>query len=68
MRTADRLIDIANSISPSRITLVEYCGDRDAARLALMVTGMKMRKEPLLALRASVEDWDVERIIREVYR
>lgn len=63
------LADLANGISPNRITIVETTGSKESDELALSVVklALVLRSKPVLMLRSIVESWDIQRINRELY-
>lgn len=64
---ADLLLIHADAISAGGITdMTGYTGDAGvlASRIRM---GQLLRKRPGLCLRALVEEWDKERIVRELY-
>ncbi len=63
---AEILIAIADVIMHPRERLV-LSDDNPAHAVDLVALGLKLRKNPGLALRALVEKWDRVRIVRELH-
>jgi hypothetical protein len=50
-----------------RLTLVEHVGEFGGAFSARMKLCLLLDRHPALAVRVLVEDWSLERLVREVY-
>lgn len=63
METAETILDAANVVkhSPGLIHAPEN------ANLTLLATALRLRNKPSLALKAILESWSVERIVKELY-
>lgn len=73
MSDADRLLDLARHLRPTehQPRNVIECYDSsslDSVALARFALALKLAQQPLsLQLRAAVEEWDLQRIGREVH-
>lgn len=68
---ADKLLELASVLlmhgGRAKLLMVELNGDDQRGVCSLSATALRLRSRPALALRAQVEEWDLQRIIRELY-
>lgn len=68
MSEAERMLELVNGgLSPKR-ELVRLCGPLSEECFAVIALALKLNAQPpVVRFRAVAEDWDRQRIVRELY-
>jgi len=61
---AEKLLDVAAFLNQNFLVEIDNAGPTTIPRAIL---AMKLRKRPDLAFAAMMENWSIERIVREIY-
>lgn len=64
---AERLLDLGDVIRSSRGGIVFLGADDLDHHAAVFKLALRLRANPVLALRAVAEEWPTARIVREIY-
>lgn len=68
---AERLLSIVESTGPPKCGTSIDCSGMTQEQIDLGIArfklGLDLSKKPILVFKSIVEDWDMERIVRELY-